>query len=1069
MIPHQAISASAGSGKTFQLAHRYIRLLAMGVPPDRVIALTFSRKAAGEIFDAIVEHLLNAARSEEAARAAAARMALPELTKARFLGLLRVFLDGMARMHIGTLDSFTVGVVKMFPMELGLGTDFDVMDNDGDAAGHARAEVLAHMFSPRRRVDPKAQSAFREAFKQATFGEEEKNLTRSLEYFFGDYQGYYRLLPDAEGWGHAKTIWPAGSPWLAKPGKGVDVEKLLESLAASGCTDAALKRWRDFAEAAMEYGHGSRYSKDLSYLLEKLLPLLPDLRAGKAAVKLNRTEFSLTSSQCRQVLALVQRVMHFDMLSALERTRGLHRILDLYETHYDQLIRRRGRLTFDDAQYLLTGVSWGCGGSGPSDESVRLQIDYRLNSRLDHWLLDEFQDTSDLQWEVLRNLADEILQDDSGERSFFYVGDIKQAIYAWRGGNAELFGKILRHYGEAIEESVLSTSYRSCPPVIETVNRTFGQLPDLDFPKGTVEGWSDIWADHVSAENVRDTSGCAMLLEPPCPSGGKPTKEDRFQAVADLLKELDPVRRGLSVAVLVHQNQTGHLMVDTLRRECPGLPVAHEGRAAIMDNPVVALLLALVTFATHPGDTLAWRHLQMSPLATELDRRTAPLALLRQIQSDGFRAFFRFWGRRLDAIQSLDDFGRRRWRELMDAAGDFDAAGSRDGSAFIRFMENYELHESAAEGAVRVMTVYQAKGLGFDVVILPELQNRSIVGAGKVDFVVARDEVADAPAWALRMPRRVLAERDDVLADQLRVKDERSCFEALCVLYVAMTRAKRGLYMVTSFPGKASKAVNEAALLKKQLGGETATTITLGGNEYDSLFCEGRPDWYRECKLVSPPEVKASAPEPGFVLRAGARKRLSRLAPSAGAVAPEAAGMVLGTSVKVAFELGTAVHELFEHVAWSDDLDTDAVVNLWTAMSGCDESCRSSAVEHFRKAVANEAVRDALARPEGDVELWRERAFDLVLDECWVTGVFDRVVLERDGEGRPCGATILDYKTNAVTSEEEIEQAAEHYRPQLALYGKALARLVGLEPEAIRLCLLFTGPGRVVELAGSGG
>jgi ATP-dependent helicase/nuclease subunit A len=79
-------------------------------------------------------------------------------------------------------------------------------------------------------------------------------------------------------------------------------------------------------------------------------------------------------------------------------------------------------------------------------QEARLYIDYRLDCKLDHWLLDEFQDTSDLQWEVLRNLADEILQDASGQRSFFYVGDVKQAIYGWRGGNARLFGKILEQY-----------------------------------------------------------------------------------------------------------------------------------------------------------------------------------------------------------------------------------------------------------------------------------------------------------------------------------------------------------------------------------------------------------------------------------------------------------------------------------------------------------------------------------------------------------------------------------------------------------------------------------------------
>ena len=88
-IRHRAISASAGSGKTFQLAHRYIHLLAHGVPPERMIALTFSRKAAGEIFDAIVKHLREATSSKTAAERAAQLIGHPGMTRLEFLHLLR--------------------------------------------------------------------------------------------------------------------------------------------------------------------------------------------------------------------------------------------------------------------------------------------------------------------------------------------------------------------------------------------------------------------------------------------------------------------------------------------------------------------------------------------------------------------------------------------------------------------------------------------------------------------------------------------------------------------------------------------------------------------------------------------------------------------------------------------------------------------------------------------------------------------------------------------------------------------------------------------------------------------
>lgn len=79
----------------------------------------------------------------------------------------------------------------------------------------------------------------------------------------------------------------------------------------------------------------------------------------------------------------------------------------------------------------------------------RLLIDWRLDAKFDHWLLDEFQDTSYTQWTILRNLLDEAVQDAEHRRSLFYVGDVKQAIFAWREGDARLFRQIFEHYNQA--------------------------------------------------------------------------------------------------------------------------------------------------------------------------------------------------------------------------------------------------------------------------------------------------------------------------------------------------------------------------------------------------------------------------------------------------------------------------------------------------------------------------------------------------------------------------------------------------------------------------------------------
>ena len=192
-------------------------------------------------------------------------------------------------------------------------------------------------------------------------------------------------------------------------------------------------------------------------------------------------------------------------------------MLDSYEQVYDEMVRRTGRLTFADVQRLLRPDEPNGARqlSREAADEARLFIDWRLDAQIDHWLLDEFQDTSYGQWSVLRNLIDEAVQDPTGSRSFFYVGDVKQAIFAWREGDSRLFREIFDHYNTeqagTIKEERLDRSWRSGPAVIAMVNRVFGDDEALGrlFPAKATERWSGEWRDHESARP--DCNGFATL------------------------------------------------------------------------------------------------------------------------------------------------------------------------------------------------------------------------------------------------------------------------------------------------------------------------------------------------------------------------------------------------------------------------------------------------------------------------------------------------------------------------------------------------------------------------------
>jgi ATP-dependent helicase/nuclease subunit A len=1079
-IRHQAISASAGSGKTFQLAHRYIRLLAHDVEPDRIIALTFSRKAAGEIFDSVVKYLREAASCPEQACKTGERIGKPHFGQSDFLQLLRGLLISLHRLHISTLDSFTVGVVRTFPTELGVPPDLQIMDSDEVTAKDIRQQVIGRIFD-QHRGDPAVQQEFVQAFKQATFGQEEKGLERSLETFIGGYRSYYQILSSRDAWGQETIIWPGGSPWLTEVNDVNVVAQDLEALLTrDALSDSILNRWRIFLSAVPTFAIGSPLTDNIKYLSERLFQGVDGLRQGNARIKIERTLCTLSEKECRLALALLIHIAKTELATALQKTRGIHRVLDQYERFYNDVVRQRGMLTFADVQYLLTPANATSGGaliSRAAGQDARLYIDYRLDCKLDHWLLDEFQDTSDLQWEVLRNLADEILQDTSGQRSFFYVGDVKQAIYGWRGGNPRLFRRILDRYSGQIEESTLSTSFRSSQPIIDTVNRVFAKLPEGDLPTGAIKEWEKSWQDHQCDEDVVPKHGYVALLEPLCSNGEvKPTDEDKHRLVARLLMEIDPLNRGLSVAVLVRTNANGKNIVNFLRRECRGMAIVHEGKAAIKDNPVVSVLLSLIKFAAHPGDTFAWRHLEMSPLKEyfenkDLDRNSLPLLLLQDIQTSGFQELLRHWGVLLDEMNPLDVFGRKRLKDLINAAAEFDETQTRDCNTFLRFIDNYQVHELSAEDAVRVMTIHQSKGLGFDIVILPDLQGSSIIEARDMDFVTARDSETDHPLWALRMPHRIVAQNDPVLASQVQAGDETASFEALCVLYVAMTRAKQALYMITSFPGKTAKRVTSATLLKAQLSAEPRAVcgqpITIDGEEFTCLYHTGERDWYTKVPQKEPfpkPADEKELPKE-FHKHSSHRRRLVRISPSTEAAHEQKAASLFDNAFQQSLDFGTAIHQLFETVSWIGEVDVEELVRKWREMSSAEEDLKQRAIEQFRQALTSPEVRHALSLPrEGDVELWREKSFEVVLDAQWVTGTFDRVAIVRDQTAKPLGATILDFKSDAIEGDSELTEAAERYHPQLSLYGRALSQMLCLDSSKIKLLLVFTHPGRVHDL-----
>jgi ATP-dependent exoDNAse (exonuclease V) beta subunit len=756
-----------------------------------------------------------------------------------------------------------------------------------------------------------------------------------------------------------------------------------------------------------------------------------------AEITVERKKVALTPEAGRALRELVSGIVGAELGRRLETTQGMFAVLRGYENHYDSAVRRAGRLTFADVQRLLRPDTPDGARllTREAAAEARLFIDWRLDAQIDHWLLDEFQDTSFGQWSVLRNLVDEAVQDPAEARSFFYVGDVKQAIFAWREGDSRLFREIFDHYNAArpgaIREERLDRSWRSGPAVIAMVNRVFGDEAALArlFPAGAAGRWTREWRDHESAQPR--PGGYATLRSAVDEAG-------RFAETLKILRETQALPRGLSVAVLVQKNSTAAALADFLRRE-GGLPaVAESDRHVGTDNPLAVALLALFRAAAHPGDRAARTLVAMTPLQAVLEAENCAaddelsVRLLGEIHAEGFERTVETWVRKLEpALAPDDEFSRERGRQLAEAARLFDDTGSRDLAEFVQFVERHTVRDADTAAVVRVMTVHKAKGLGFDLVVLPDLEGTRL--AARRRGLAVRRSRDRRVEWVLDLPPENFFAQDEVLADHVAAEEADACHEELAVLYVAMTRAKRAMYIVTE-PVGTSQSHNFPRLLQETLGEAWSS----GDEHWFEAFARGAPESGRALALA-------------VTVAARAWRRPART-PSEVRAATVAGQELFALEGNGAAEFGRAVHGLLAQVEWGGAQETARLAAAWQK--------EGAAGREALRCLQSAALTEIFARPAGNPVAWRERSFEAVLEGVWLTGAPDRVVVERDALGRATKAWVIDYKTDRIG----VADAAERHAVQINLYRRVVAALNGLPVKSVRCTLVLTDSCQTVEV-----
>ncbi|GHT11751.1 DNA helicase [Planctomycetales bacterium] len=1039
------IKASAGTGKTYKLSNRYIGILFNKVFPETILASTFTRKAAGEILERILTRLADAALNNE--KHAELDKALQDdgLPKCLAPAALQSLVAGTARklyqLRITTLDSLFNKMAAAFTFELGLPPGWTMLE-DADTT-RVITEAVQNVLDGSKRNDAK------KLLHLLHHGDQRTLITDELVKLAKEY------IPLSRETKNSPDIW----------GKGLTKKTLI----ADEEFNRVFKNFLNVPLPVKETGKGAgavpeRIINDHEKIRVAVensdwkqlwnITLFNNTLAGKKA---HYVEIDGELKDC--ILAIHDQAVAVETDKLLGLTEATGKLLALITEAYDDILYRGCGYRFDDITHLLS--------SAHLDMNV---LSHRLDANTEHILLDEFQDTSLPQWNVLQPLTNNAAKAKTG--SAFFVGDLKQAIYAWRGGVAEIFDSVEKLL-PGINTEPLDKSYRSSPVIIDTVNTIFEKivtnaaLQDDNYLDAAVQ-WSKRFKQH---EPAKDYGGYSVLetvdIEAPPENDNGDEGDDNAEAsdpftdyVIKRIAEIHQKRPEAEIGVLVLRNAKIGGIVSGLKTKY-GITASEEGGVPLTDSNAVQFVLSAMKLADHPGDTAARYHLTLGPLGAyiglteyndNLQAVTASKSIRHRLAQDGYGETIRSYQQVLATWCDVQQDGQRekeRLAKLVEQAYQFDneAAGVRT-RQFIARIETTKA-ESPTAAKIKVMSVHKSKGLEFDIVVLPDLDDKLVKQNPAI--IVSRANPAAPIDFVTRYAGKELLETLPTdYQNAFAAWRRNEVIEALDVLYVAVTRAKQELVMLvpknTKKGGKTYRGILVNALEKNPTHGDPDWTLASGQTADAGIITDAK---------IVPVSVTGST----------TKRHLQRKKPSGEERVDTDITITQAAPQAKAALRGTALHQCFEYVlqkrAWLDDYvpgKDELIQNVKNKETA--ELDWNEVTDAFITACGKPNVRQLLSRSnyadDEDIAVESERRFLVRLDDNLWKGAIDRLVIRRRN-GKVAALEVIDFKSDTV-------ERTQQYAPQLEAYRQALAKLYKIDAAKITAKLLYISLDKIVSL-----
>ncbi len=1103
-----SVLASAGSGKTWLLTARLVRLLLAGARPDRILAITFTRKAAAEMRERLDERLRALLEADDAGLDALLTQIgeTPDAaTRRRARCLFEELLYSELPLRATTFHSFCQGLLTRFAEEAGLPPGFEL----AEATGLLQEEAWNALVAEATAEPERAPATWLDTLFEVCGGlHNSRQALMSFVDHRSDWWAFTQgkrepvgyaidwlrrrldiapdLDPDAEFWtdGRRRELAQFVELLERHPGKKNDgyAARIRSALSQADATGL---------ESAFFTGKGKRLARNSN-----------KSRQEKMGVEGEARFLELNERLCA---ALEIRREQFARLRTLRAGTAWYRAGARLLDHYQRIKRERRLLDFADLEWKT------CELLGDAGQAHWVQ--YKVDQRIDHLLIDEFQDTNPTQWRLVLPLLEELAAGDTGRaRSLFLVGDAKQSIYRFRRGNPALLDAASRWMQAHLRgrEFHLDRSWRSAPAILDCVNRVFGDGPLA----GRLHGFQP-HATH--RQELWGRVELWPLFDDPGDDGPAPEDDDALrnplrrpreahrrrpawregQAIAARIEALvaEPVLLGPDGAarpagyddiVILLRSRTHLADYEQALRE-RGIPYLSMDRGTLLASLEVRDLETLLQVLMTPQDNLALAQVLRSPMFSAADEDLQALAqagpgpwierlaaLAPGLPGDHplHHAWQRLsdWRERAGRIPIHDLLDRifhqtrllERYRaavhptqvprvcanlvRFLELALEVDAGRYPSLPHFLnRLRQLRGLEQDAPDQAppesdggrrVRLMTIHAAKGLEAPVVFLAD-SARSERNRKAFQALVRWPAEADRPTHLLLAGRS--AELDAVSRDLLDREALEEARESANLLYVALTRARQLLFISGGQPARGEAGGwygdIEAAL-------QAAAPLDGGGRFLES----GRPPrTAAPAAAAAPPAV---APDPRLSRPLSKPPQWREIAPSH-AADEEAAAATGGGVLR-----GLAIHRMLQLACAGEPGDIARRVARELALA--DDAAPLQAWWREVRRLLDEPALAWLFDACRYRQAFNEIPVQYLDGDTTVYGVVDRLVVG-DGE-----VHLVDYKTHPVDDDQALRRLAERYRPQLRLYGEAVARL--WPQHRVRTSLLFTHSRRLLEL-----